>query len=959
MKSNKFILCFLLLIAFVKVNAQNFLTRDIYFFAANSNNNEIKPLSNDSIVLFSCNVTFSATLHGISHGILSQPNFTASTKYDSLEYTPNPNFIGIDTILYSIFNTQTSTTDTQKMYIFVGETLCDVIKNLHSKLFGYRIQSNILTVTDSFPSYFGKYPITNKLGFYSSDYTFSSNFLVDSFNNQHFYTNYYSLSPVNLSYSNIITLNNGQYNYFNITEVTVKNFRISGDSLTCFDTLSFGVNIGSHNYLAVDDYYVFNTNQLNDTLNIFQNDFPQFNYAMQFNHNQPAHGYINQLNNEIVYHPNVNFSGVDSFKYFTCYFNGTTNFCDTATVRIFVQCANKYTQLTASICDSTTYQFGNNQLHLTGVYSDTLLSAAGCDSIAELNLTVRSSSHVIIPAKICYTQSYIIYNDTLTSSGNYSYNFTNYLGCDSVRILHLTVIPHYGLVLNKQICSNGYYNFNGKILTNSGTYFDTLTNSLGCDSINTLVLSVLPYNFNNYNQTICEGNYYNLNGIHLYNQGIYADTFTNHFGCDSIIQITLHVIKKSYDTLYQNICIGSYFPFHASLLTNSGTYNDTMLNYLGCDSIITLHLNVLSPVYGTGNDFICNGYSYNFHNKILHSSGIFIDTVLSYLGCDSIVTLNLSLRYPSTSAIWDTICSNQFYNLNGHLFNHTGVFYDTLTNAQGCDSIITLHLKVHNYTFKAIFGQICANKFYNFRGKILNQTGVYYDTTINQFGCDSFISLYLTVYQLNVKTLYHSICNGQTYSILNHTFNTSGTYILDTIPALAGGINCDTINKLQLTVNNPDTSVIRTADTLYATGLGSVFYWIDCHTKKPIHIISERKFVADSTGDYQLVLNYNGCLDTGSCYHISIATGIESFSNNNYFKIFPNPTDEKLQIEVSSSSMNEVRIITLNGSILLKEKLNQKLNNIDVSDLPNGLYQLEVIDAQHRKYYQKLSVLHH
>ncbi|MFN9952858.1 MAG: hypothetical protein ACK55I_07145, partial [bacterium] len=63
--------------------------------------------------------------------------------------------------------------------------------------------------------------------------------------------------------------------------------------------------------------------------------------------------------------------------------------------------------------------------------------------------------------------------------------------------LNLNVIPTQTILPAVTICSNQPYSFNGLSLTSSGTYLDTLTNSLGCDSILQLNLTVNPaYNKN-------------------------------------------------------------------------------------------------------------------------------------------------------------------------------------------------------------------------------------------------------------------------------------------------------------------------------------------------------------------------------------------------------------------------------------------------------------------------------
>jgi hypothetical protein len=77
-------------------------------------------------------------------------------------------------------------------------------------------------------------------------------------------------------------------------------------------------------------------------------------------------------------------------------------------------------------------------------------------------------------------------------------------------------------------------------------------------------------------------------------------------------------------------------------------------------------------------------------------SGIFVDTLISATGCDSIVTLDLTVNptlFGTTTAV---ICDHQApFVWNGSPYAVSGIFVDTLISATGCDSIVTLDLTVN------------------------------------------------------------------------------------------------------------------------------------------------------------------------------------------------------------------------------------------------------------------------
>jgi gliding motility-associated-like protein len=90
-------------------------------------------------------------------------------------------------------------------------------------------------------------------------------------------------------------------------------------------------------------------------------------------------------------------------------------------------------------------------------------------------------------------------------------------------------------------------------------------------------------------------------------------------------------------------CREPYY-FYDLELTLQGRYHQVFDNAHGCDSVIVLELTVL-PFYEPTEvfDTICNGQTYNFDNQIIDVSGRFSTTLSDIDGCDSIIFLNLKV----------------------------------------------------------------------------------------------------------------------------------------------------------------------------------------------------------------------------------------------------------------------------------------------------------------------------
>lgn len=92
------------------------------------------------------------------------------------------------------------------------------------------------------------------------------------------------------------------------------------------------------------------------------------------------------------------------------------------------------------------------------------------------------------------------------------------------------------------------------------------------------------------------------------------------------------------------------------------------------------------------NAVICGGGFYNFFGQILTEPGIYMDTIESSGDCDSIIELHLSIVPADPIPIFESICVGGSYDFFGQILTTPGVYLDTITTAGGCDSIVELHL---------------------------------------------------------------------------------------------------------------------------------------------------------------------------------------------------------------------------------------------------------------------------
>ncbi|MEL7122358.1 MAG: gliding motility-associated C-terminal domain-containing protein, partial [Bacteroidota bacterium] len=452
---------------------------------------------------------------------------------------------------------------------------------------------------------------------------------------------------------------------------------------------------------------------------------------------------------------------------------------------------------------------GNNAYTDAGMYSDTLQSISGCDSIVNLNLTVNPSFSMTLTETICEGESITIGNTTFTTSGNFTERLNTVNGCDSIINLSLTVVPSFEDNIEETICEGDSIVIGSSIYKADGSYSDTLQNVFGCDSIINLRLFVNPTFNRSINQSICTGDSIILGNQVLKETGVYTESFLSSNGCDSVVTIDLFVNPFINTVVDSTICEGEVIFIGDSSYSESGTYEQVFTAVGGCDSIFTLNVTVL-PIYNINlNEVICEGDSVQVGNSIYNSSGNYVDTLCSVSDCDSIVNLSL-LVHPSFDETIETIvCEGETVRVGNRTYTEIGNYIDTLQTVLGCDSIIRLNLTV-NPTYVIDREQtICEGQAITIGEEIIETAGSYEILLQTINGCDSLINLEVKLAAEINTILNEIICEGGSIMVGETQYTTAGAYV-DTLTASGG---CDSIVSLFLQVIGPaNQAAIATED---------------------------------------------------------------------------------------------------------------------------------------------------
>ncbi|MEM9917175.1 MAG: gliding motility-associated C-terminal domain-containing protein, partial [Bacteroidota bacterium] len=218
---------------------------------------------------------------------------------------------------------------------------------------------------------------------------------------------------------------------------------------------------------------------------------------------------------------------------------------------------------------------------------------------------------------------------------------------------------------------------------------------------------------------------------------VYLDTLQTQGGCDSVLELSLSVVDTVRTSLSEQICVGSSFAFNGELLTQSGIYLDTLQTQGGCDSVLELSLSVVDTVRTSLSEQICMGSSFAFNGLSLTQSGIYLDTLQTQAGCDSVLELSLNVLDTVRTVLSERVCAGSSFTFNGLSLMQSGVYLDTLQTQGGCDSIIELQLEVTDAKRDSQMVFLCEGESFSFAGTVLEQAGIYRDTLTDDEGCDS------------------------------------------------------------------------------------------------------------------------------------------------------------------------------------------------------------------------------
>jgi len=490
----------------------------------------------------------------------------------------------------------------------------------------------------------------------------------------------------------------------------------------------------------------------------------------------------------------------------------------------------------------------------------------GCDSIVTLSLVVHPTYNLMERDTICDSELPYTWRDTLfqagTLSDSYMFHRTTVNGCDSVTTFSLVVHPTYLLTEMDTICDSELPYMWRDTLFQTGTVSDSYvfhrTTINGCDSIVTLSLEVNPTYTVPVTQTICEGDSIDFFGVFIHEAGEYTNTTQTIKGCDSTIILTLVVDTISFGEESAVACDSFFWHGVTYFETPENEIVDTLFggNQSGCDSVVTLHLTIhhhtdsllTATVFENDLPYTLNGIDYQTSGQYTQP------TLVNANGCDSTLSLQLEVIMNVHKNISATICESMLPALwAGHTWTHAGTVIDTFPAANGADSIVVKTLKVGASTDTTIVAEILENLLpYTLNNNNYYESGIYFETLMNQAGCDSIITLDLTVHH-NVQTFSDSVICADLLPFQWDSvyFSAADTQVV-TLTAASGA---DSVVTMVLIVHPLSDSTI--VDTILQNNLPYILNGEAYNASGSYSQTFDNEYGCDSTLTLELTVLYN------------------------------------------------------------------------------------------------------
>ncbi len=539
-----------------------------------------------------------------------------------------------------------------------------------------------------------------------------------------------------------------------------------------------------------------------------------------------------------------------------------SNGCDS----IMTVTVNEVTDVTATLtlaaCEGKTVGFSGQQLAAGSVTDFTFTSSLGCDSILTVTVDEYPTYAYPLALQACVGSTVTFNGVDLPPGTSLNFNLTTVNGCDSTISVTVTGVQPVFTELEFETCANTFITYNNQQL-GPGTSTDfTFTSAAGCDSIVTVTVNESDMLGSELELFACDGSTASYNGEALSPGSVTDFKLTTAAGCDSVVTVTVTGWETYSIPVSLEACTGTTVSYNGQNLAPGTVTNFDLTTVNGCDSIVIVTVEEVLVLTESLDLAACTGETVSFNGQQLLAGSVTDFTFTSSQGCDSILTVTVNELLPQTGAEQLVACTGESVVYNGQSLLAGSVTDIVLTAANGCDSMVTVTVEELPGSTGTVTLQGCEGETLFYNGIEIAPGSSQNFILTNAIGCDSMLTVTALDPIPSVETFASiEVCEGESAVIFGEVVSAAGTYS----ETYVGANGCDSTSYITLDVAN--NVVVGFQDDL-SIGLGET---IILQPLTPSGLVFTYDWAPDSTLSCLDCPNPTASPQNSTTYYLTIA----------------------------------------------------------------------------------------
>ena len=247
------------------------------------------------------------------------------------------------------------------------------------------------------------------------------------------------------------------------------------------------------------------------------------------------------------------------------------------------------------ICPGASVLIGGILYNQPGIVTDTLTGAFRCDSIVTYIISFLPQPSRSETVSFCPGESVVVGGVTITSPGSLLLFIPGSVGCDTLVAYNFVLLPEPTRAETIGFCPGETVMLGGNAYTQAGIVVVKEPASVGCDTIVTYTLELLSEPTRSQTIGFCPGETVTLDGNTYSQPGTVVVKEPASVGCDTIVTYTLELLPEPTRAETIRFCPGESVMVGGNAYTQPGTVEVKEPASVGCDTIVTYTLQYSMP----------------------------------------------------------------------------------------------------------------------------------------------------------------------------------------------------------------------------------------------------------------------------------------------------------------------------------------------------------------------------